>query len=160
MSGLATQYAEALGETASLPVLICDRDHCIAAAGISKKSVISKNVSTDLENIMENRKTVCVDGDKSLLALDGIERNICVASPILSSGDISGAVVLISDENGTKPSDSDIKLSMPPRRWLRWRTCTAPTSRSAAPVPPWPGRRDLPRWRRFCLHRGWTVLIP
>ena len=110
MSGIASQYAEALGEIVSLPILICDRDHCVAAAGISKKVVIEKSVSSDLENIMEDRKTVCIENDKSLLALDGVERNICVASPILSSGDISGAVVLISDEKGSRPTDSDIKL--------------------------------------------------
>ena len=34
----------------------------------------------------------------------------------------------------------------PPPRWRRWRTCTAPISRSGAPAPPWPGRRDWSLW--------------
>ena len=38
LSAFASQYAESLAEAASLPVLICDRDHCIAAAGISGRS--------------------------------------------------------------------------------------------------------------------------
>jgi len=29
----------------------------------------------------------------------------------------------------------------PPKPWLRRRTCTVPTSRSGAPVPPSPGKR-------------------
>ena len=110
MSGLASQYAEALGESVSLPVLICDRDHCIAAAGISKKSVLEKNISADLEDIMENRKTVSFDDASNLTALEGLENEICVAAPILSSGDVNGAVVLVASEQGNTVSESDIKL--------------------------------------------------
>ncbi len=110
MSALASQYAEALGESVSLPVLICDRDHCIAAAGISKKTVLEKNVSADLEDIMENRKIVSFDSASNLTALEGLENEICVAAPILSSGDINGAVVLVASEQGNTVSESDIKL--------------------------------------------------
>ena len=38
----------------------------------------------------------------------------------------------------------------PPRHWPRWRTCTAPTSLSAAPVPPSPGRGAWSPWRSSC----------
>ena len=37
LSSVATQYAEALNDATDLNVLICDREHCIAAAGVSKK---------------------------------------------------------------------------------------------------------------------------
>ena len=111
MAGMASHYADALGESASLPVLICDRDHCIAAAGISKKSVIEKNISSDLENIMKERRVVSFASEKGMPALEGVENSICVAAPILSAGDISGAVVLVSSENGVTATESDIKLA-------------------------------------------------
>ncbi len=111
LSSVATQYAEALGESVALPVLICDRDHCVAAAGISKKSVLEKSVSTELESIMEERRIVSFGKDSAPTALDGVDRGICVAAPILNSGDISGAVVLISDEQGSVATESDIKLA-------------------------------------------------
>ncbi len=111
MTGMASHYADALGESSSLPVLICDRDHCIAAAGISKKSVLEKSVSSDLEGIMEERRLVDLGGDKTLPALEGLDNSICVAAPILSAGDISGAVVLISSEKGNSATESDIKLA-------------------------------------------------
>ena len=44
-------------------------------------------------------------------ALEGVENSICVAAPILSAGDISGAVVLVSSENGGTATESDIKLA-------------------------------------------------
>ena len=39
MSPFAAQYAEVLSKTASLPTVICDTDHVIAAAGVSKKGI-------------------------------------------------------------------------------------------------------------------------
>ena len=37
LSSFAEQYAEVLSKTANVPVLICDSDHVVAAAGVSKK---------------------------------------------------------------------------------------------------------------------------
>ena len=38
-AGFASEYADALVQGTKLSVVICDRDHCIAAAGISKKDL-------------------------------------------------------------------------------------------------------------------------
>lgn len=40
----------------------------------------------------------------------------------------------------SSPTSSPPPLT-PPKPWLRRRTCTVPTSRSGAPVPPSPGKR-------------------
>ncbi|MBQ3052312.1 MAG: AbrB/MazE/SpoVT family DNA-binding domain-containing protein [Clostridia bacterium] len=110
LSEFATIYAEALGQATALPVIICDRDHCIAAAGISKKEVIERRVTPFLEDIMEQRRSVSYESDSNP-ALEGINRAIRVSSPILNAGDVSGAVVLISDDSGTNPTEADIKLA-------------------------------------------------
>ena len=110
LSVFASQYAEALAVSTALPVIICDRDHCIAAAGISKKETLERRITPDLEQIMENRKIENFD-DKRFLALEGVERNICVAAPIIISGDIGGAVVMLSGEKGESSTDTDIKLA-------------------------------------------------
>ena len=47
-----------------------------------------------------------------------------------------------------------------PRRWRRWRTCTAPISKSAAPVPPSPVKRGWRRWRSCCWPSGGTAPTP
>ena len=41
----------------------------------------------------------------------------------------------------SSPTSSPPPLT-PPKPWLRRRTCTVPTSRSGAPGPPSPGKRD------------------
>ena len=57
LAGFAAQYADALANCTPLTVLICDRDHCIAAAGISKKEVLERRVTPAIEEIMEYRRT-------------------------------------------------------------------------------------------------------
>ena len=111
LSAFASQYAESLAEAASLPVLICDRDHCIAAAGISKKQVIGRRITPFLEETMEQRRLVKMDGKESQPALEGLDYIISVGAPITNSGDVCGAVVLINDGHMSPVTDTDIKLA-------------------------------------------------
>lgn len=111
MAPFAVQYAEALSLATELSVIICDRDHCVAAAGISKKEVIERRITPVLEEIMEQRRTVSYDKSQQHSALEGIERNICVAVPIIVSGDVTGAVVMVTNETADTATDSDIKLT-------------------------------------------------
>ena len=111
MSEFASMYAESLAQATSFPVIICDRDHCVAASGISKKEVLERRVTAALEDIMEQRRSVSFDGGEQHPALEGVKHGIRVGVPIVSAGDVSGAVVLMSDESGASASDSDIKLA-------------------------------------------------
>ncbi len=111
LAEFATQYAESLAQATSLPVIICDRDHCIAASGISKKEVLERRVTSALEDIMEQRRSVSYENDDYHMALEGVKRGIRVGVPIINAGDVSGAVVLMSDDNGNKANDADIKLA-------------------------------------------------
>ena len=109
ISPFAAQCADAMSEATRLGVLICDRDNCIAAAGISKKEVLERRVTPVLEDIMEKRKTVVFD-DENHQALEGVSRKMCVAAPIIISGDVSGAVVMVESDTLSKSSESDEKL--------------------------------------------------
>ena len=110
LSSFATQYADALNGATDMTVLICDRDHCIAASGISKKEVLERRVTQTVEDIMEGRRVEVYPSGKALPAIEGIDQKIAVAAPIMSEGDVSGAVVLTSAA-GETASDSDIKLA-------------------------------------------------
>lgn len=110
LSSIAAQYAEALNDATDLNVLICDRDHCIAAAGVSKKEVLERRVTQTVEDIMESRRVEVFKKGEYSPAIEGIDQKIAVAAPILIAGDVSGAVVLSSDK-GDAPSDTDIKLA-------------------------------------------------
>ncbi len=45
LSSFAGQYGEVLFKTGGYPVIICDRDHVISVAGVSKKELIERRVS-------------------------------------------------------------------------------------------------------------------
>ena len=110
LSSFAAQYADALTNATDLTVLICDRDHCIAASGISKKEVLERRVTQNVEDIMEGRRVEVYPSEKTVPAIEGIDQNIAVAAPIIASGDVSGAVVLTSSD-GESAKESDIKLA-------------------------------------------------
>ena len=57
LSAFASQYAEVLSRVSGLPVIICDKDHVIAASGVSKRELLERRVSPVLENYMESRKS-------------------------------------------------------------------------------------------------------
>ncbi len=113
LSPTAVQYAEAMIKHTSSPVIICDRDHCVAAAGISKREVLERRVSTVLEELIESRASYIYGSDdrEPLQALEGFDRKASVVVPILSAGDISGAVVMLLSDEMSVPTETDIKLS-------------------------------------------------
>ncbi len=111
VSNTAKQYAEVLNRSTDLPVLIFDRDHVISCAGIPKKEVLDRRVSPELEEIMENRSSFSEkDSSHKLIPAEGIDRNAAVAYPIIGSGDVLGAVVLLSSEDNRTITETDTKL--------------------------------------------------
>ena len=89
LSAFAGQYADVIARISSMPTLICDNDHVIAAAGVSKREFLERRVSTILENYMENRKSYAATEQtlNDVQPIEGIENNAAVIYPIISSGD-------------------------------------------------------------------------
>ena len=94
-----------------MTVLVCDRDHVIAAAGPNRKEFYERRVSVGLDEVMESRQTYVTTGNQRLQPVDGVPRYAAVASPILAAGDVTGAVCLIQPEGGTAPSEGDVRLA-------------------------------------------------
>ena len=112
LADTAVQYADAMIKHTSFPVVICDRDHCVAAAGISKREVLERRISPSLEEIMEARSQyIFSPNDKPKFPLEGIDRKATVIMPIISAGDITGAVVLLMNETDSVATETDIKLA-------------------------------------------------
>ena len=111
LSNFASQYAEVLHKIGGLPIAIMDNDHVVAASGISKREILERRVTKNLEELMENR-AIHITNDKipSVNAIEGYDRKANIVYPIIYGGDVSGAVCMMEDENHTLPSESDIKL--------------------------------------------------
>ena len=111
LSNFASQYAEVLHKSGGIPIAIMDNDHVIAAAGISKREILERRVSKNLEDLMENRKVhITTNEVPPMNAIEGYERRANIVYPIIYGGDVSGAVAMIEEEGGALPTETDIKL--------------------------------------------------
>ena len=112
LSGFAEQYAEVLGKISKSPILISDNDHIIAAAGISKKEILERRISTMLEEYIEKRKSfyASTGGENALIPVEGIEKSAAVMYPIISAGDVTGSVIMLFNDNKSMPTETENKL--------------------------------------------------
>ncbi len=111
LNEFASQIAESVCGATSSPIVVLDRDHCIAAAGISKKEVLERRITSQTEELLEKRvKFVCNDSSEQVQALEGVDKLTSVFVPIISNGDITGAVVLLKDNANDKCSETDEKI--------------------------------------------------
>jgi AbrB family transcriptional regulator (stage V sporulation protein T) len=109
LGSLANQYAEVLYRTCNRPVVVCDRDHVISAAGIPKKEMLERRVSTQLEDIMEQRKTFGAESSR-IQPVEGVDRYAVAGAPIISSGDVSGVIMFLADEGTSVSGEIELKL--------------------------------------------------
>lgn len=106
MSQSASQVAEVMTRLANCPTVVFDRDHVVAVAGVGKKEFSERRVSQGLEEFLEHRRNYIYssDEDAKVFPVEGIDRPAIACTPILSSGDVTGAVAFLApsaDEDAT-----------------------------------------------------------
>lgn len=106
----AAQYAEVLFRTGGHPVVVCDRDHVIAVAGIPKKEMLERRVSSALEDCMEQRRTFGPADSAKIQPVEGVDRYAVAGAPIITSGDVCGVIMFLADETGATAGEVEIKL--------------------------------------------------
>ena len=101
MNEFASQIAESVSSATSAPIVVLDRDHCIAAAGIAKKEVLERRITPQAEELLENRKKYVSSDTNSeqVLPLEGVDKFASVFAPIISNGDITGAVIMLKNNS-------------------------------------------------------------
>lgn len=112
LTGIASEYAEVLSKDCAYGIVICDRDHAVAASGISKKDTLDRRVSSELERLMDARQTYFrkAGEHEKIKPFDGLDNSASIIVPIIAAGDISGAVVALDLERSKAPSEVDLKL--------------------------------------------------
>ena len=114
LTDFSKEYAESLQQSIGHIVLIADKDAFISASGAPKKEYIERKVSSELEEIMDERKPVIITDHSKTIPLhideeEGIYSSQVVA-PIIAEGDAIGAVIIQSKEDGDKFSNLELKL--------------------------------------------------
>ena len=109
----AVQMCEAIGQNTGCIAAVSDRDSIIALAGASKRELLEKPNSQELDKLMENRKHyLYTPGSAMLRASENSEKyHLGVASPILCQGDLIGSVMFLLEENAQALAESDQRLA-------------------------------------------------
>lgn len=111
MSENAGQVADIMHKLAGCPVVVFDRDHVVATSGVTKKEFSERRVSPELEELMEGRRQFFAeDAERKFYAVEGVDHSALACMPILSAGDVTGAVTFLS--NGNKQTVSELQKSL------------------------------------------------
>ena len=111
LSEFAGGYAETLYKTCGLAVAICDRDAVIACAGVPKKDFSDKKLSSDIEALIDERSLYVHANGEELRLTDHGAGSVSVMMPIITEGDITGAVVSLRKADG-EPIAQDVEIKL------------------------------------------------
>lgn len=113
ISDFAAQLCETLNRTTGRTAVITDRDSCLAVTGVPKKEVMDKDISTQLERLMEGRQTYQYkEGDEPVPLCRQEERFLVdTAAPIISEGDVLGCVLFVGDGKHQHSGEVEYKLA-------------------------------------------------
>ena len=109
VSEFAGQLCETIGRTAGKIAVITDRDNCVAVTGAPRREIQDKQISPELERLMEGRQIYQhKPGAETIpLCADGTAFHVGTASPILSEGDVLGCVIFAEDGESQSPDEID-----------------------------------------------------
>ncbi len=117
LTEFASTYADTISKTTGHIACITDKDTVIAVSGGSKKDFLEKNLSKELEEVMEN-KEIFKSKENNEIAIpitqnEGRERiyNSQVIYPIITDGDVVGSVILLSKEPNQKMGEVEDKVA-------------------------------------------------
>lgn len=109
----AAELCETMSRSTGSVCAVTDRDTIIAVAGGSKRELMGKRITPELEEIMEGRKIYQYSGDERAIPVsEGLDTlTAAVAAPILAEGDLLGLVLFISTSPGAVTGESEFKLA-------------------------------------------------
>ena len=115
LSAFSEDYAESLAKSTGYTVCITDKEKVIAAAGVGKKQLLAKDVSSQLESAMEAREEILAsvkeDAFRKIIEGQEEEYGAQVVVPILCDGGTVGAVILLTKDIKKKFGDTERLLA-------------------------------------------------
>ncbi|MBR1383762.1 MAG: AbrB/MazE/SpoVT family DNA-binding domain-containing protein [Ruminococcus sp.] len=107
----ALQAAEVIAKLGGAPAVIFDMDHVVAVSGLPRKEYSQRRLSPALEEMLESRKSYEYGrGGEVFRPVEGISANALAVSPIISNGDITGAVAFMSSKEGEYATEKQTML--------------------------------------------------
>lgn len=113
LSDFAAQICDSLHKSTDCIAAVCDRDAVIAVAGGGRRELFEKRISPELEQIMESRRVFRHEAGGACVPVTDSDSGFCVsvAAPVVSEGDLMGAVIFASPKNAPPSGDVEFKLA-------------------------------------------------
>ena len=113
LANFSEQYVNSLFAVTSLIAVITDKDYVIAVSGVSKKDLLEKPISKELEKIIDNRLPTKSSEDSIISIVDDniINHNNKVVVPIISDSEVIGSVILSSKYNTEKIGETEFEIA-------------------------------------------------
>lgn len=108
----AVQAAEVISKLGGAPAIIFDKDHVVAVSGVPKKEYSQRRLSPALEEMLEARKSYDYTSESvgQFKPVEGVGTHALTMSPIISNGDITGAVAFMASEDNDYVNDNQTML--------------------------------------------------
>ena len=113
LSDFAAQICDSLHKSTDCIAAVCDRDAVVAVAGGGRRELFEKRISPELEQIMESRRVFRHESGGACVPVTDSDSGFCVsvAAPVVSEGDLMGAVIFASPKNAPPSGDVEFKLA-------------------------------------------------
>ncbi len=110
MQELSDTISETLNSNLKANVLISDTDNFISISGPLKKKYLNEEISETILKYINDRKNVILKDKQVNITKNKTENKNIFISPIISSGDAIGSIVVISDKELTSCNVESINL--------------------------------------------------
>lgn len=108
-------FCASLSVTTQKGIVICDTDTILSCGNVSKKDYLNKQISSELEKIITERKSYIlnVSENATTYAIIHNDKNNYTSQiivPIIVNSDIVGAIVMLSGEDNSLFNTCDVKV--------------------------------------------------
>ena len=111
LEDFAAQFCDTLSRSSPFTAAVTDRDTIIAVAGNGKRELLGKQLSGQLEVLLDSRDIYRSEVVPTLPATDNSDKyTVAVAAPILCAGDVLGLVLFLTGEEKIG-GESEYKLA-------------------------------------------------
>ena len=117
ISQIAKDYSDSIYRSLGHSACICDRDMVVSVSGTIRKDMMQKPLSVEVENAMQSRQTLRLSAQEGSRMIpitredDAAAYSAQMLVPVISDGEVIGALILVSKDTGAKMSDTDLKVA-------------------------------------------------
>jgi len=112
LGDFAGQFCDSLRRSTDAIAAVCDRDTVIAIAGGGRRELLDKPISQRLSELMEERALYRHAGGSGVSVSEADDKFVVsVAAPVISEGDVMGAVLFVAPRDAGPAGEIECKLA-------------------------------------------------